>query len=100
MNLRLASVSLDTELDIVAARQRARQVARELGFELQDQTRIATAVSEIARNAVSYARHGRVEFALSQESPQTLVVTIKDRGDGIADLPAILDGTYRSSTGL
>jgi signal transduction histidine kinase len=99
MKMPLLTVSLETELDVVAARQRARQIARELGFEQQDQTRIATAVSEIARNAVSYGRNGRVEFALSDDK-QLLRVAVKDRGDGIPDLPAVLEGRYRSSTGL
>ena len=51
----------------MAARQRARQIAGLLGFEAQDQTRIATAVSEIARNAFRYAGGGEVEFALEGE---------------------------------
>ena len=50
-----------TEHDVVAARQLARQVSAGLGYEAQDQTRIATAVSEIARNAARYAHGGEVE---------------------------------------
>jgi len=83
MKMPLLTVSLETELDVVAARQRARQIARELGFEQQDQTRIATAVSEIARNAVSYGRNGRVEFALSDDK-QLLRVAVKDSKAAIA----------------
>ena len=56
----LFSVRIEREDDVVAARQRARSIAEKLGFTLQDQTRIATAVSEIARNAYSYAGGGRV----------------------------------------
>jgi anti-sigma regulatory factor (Ser/Thr protein kinase) len=52
----LVTVALRSERDVVTARQRARQIARLLGFQAQDQTRIAIAVSEIARNAVQYAR--------------------------------------------
>ena len=55
----LLVVHVTSEQDVVGARQRARQIARLLGFEAQDQTRIATAVSEIARNTVSYAGGGR-----------------------------------------
>ena len=47
------------EQDVVAVRQRARQVAAAVGFDGQDQTRIATAVSELARNAFMYARRRR-----------------------------------------
>ena len=54
--------------DIVAARQRARQVSALLGFDAQDQVRIATAVSELARNAVRHGGGGRIEFALDEEA--------------------------------
>ena len=61
------------DADVVGARQRARQLAELLGFDAQDQTRIATAVSEIARNAFHYAGGGKVEFVLEGETaPQLL----------------------------
>ncbi|MFO1056364.1 MAG: ATP-binding protein [Dongiaceae bacterium] len=73
-----------SEQDVVTARQRARQVARLLGFDPQDQTRIATAVSEIARNAFVHGGRGRVEFALEDRAqPQHLLVTVSDRGRGM-----------------
>ncbi len=97
----LISVSIREEVDIVTARQRARQLASELGFGSQDQVRIATAVSEIARNAFQYAGAGRVEFAVDLNStPQLLSVVVSDEGRGIADVQAVLDGRYRSSTGM
>ena len=58
--LPLMTVALTEENDIVVARRRAREIAGLLGFEAQDQTRIATAVSEIARNATMYGGGGRV----------------------------------------
>ncbi len=71
------------EHDVVVARQRARQIAELLGFDRQDQTRIATAVSEIARNAFRYAGGGRVEFAVEgQTPPQVLLVRVSRRGAG------------------
>ena len=101
MTHRLIALGIDYEQDVVASRQRARQVAALLGFEAQDQTRIATAVSEIARNAFRYAGKGRVEFELEGTSaPQLLIIRITDQGPGIRDLNAILDGRYRSSTGM
>jgi signal transduction histidine kinase len=65
----------------------------------QDQTRIATAVSEIARNAFQYAHGGKVVFELASE-PRRLQISIRDRGPGIAQLAEVLDGRYRSPTGL
>ena len=58
MNRPLLTLEVRLEHDVVLARQRARQVAGLLGFDAQDQTRVATAVSEIARNAFQYAGGG------------------------------------------
>lgn len=73
----ILTVALIEEADIVAARQRARQIAELLGFEPQDQTRIATAVSEIARNATTYGGGGRIEFAVQQAPDPGLVSTLR-----------------------
>jgi signal transduction histidine kinase/CheY-like chemotaxis protein len=95
------TLTLTYELDVVAARQRARQIASFLGFANQDQTRIATAVSELARNAFSYAGGGSVEFALEgNATPQVLIITVADSGPGIPHLDDILAGRYRSTTGM
>src|SRR5580700_6727263 len=93
-------LTLRTERDVVQARQRAREVAAELGLDNQDQIRLATATSEIARNAFRYARNGKVEFAVGLEEPQSLEVTISDSGPGIANLEEILEGRYKSDTGM
>jgi signal transduction histidine kinase/CheY-like chemotaxis protein len=101
MTWRIVTVTLETEEDVVAARQRARQIAAAIGFDTQDQTRIATAVSEIARNAVSYGKGGQAEFALDEGTkPQTFRITIRDRGPGIGDLKSVMGGTYVSPTGM
>ena len=101
MTIRIMTVALRQEQDVVGARQRARQISGLLGFEGQDQVRIATAVSEIARNAFRYARGGEVEFAIDGDrSPQMLTVEVSDSGPGITDLDAILAGRYRSATGM
>lgn len=102
----LLALELASERDVVLARQRARQVAELLGYDAQDQTRIATAVSELARNAWEYARGGRVTFEVAAASEsssggrQSLVVRVSDRGPGIADVQAVLDGHYVSPTGM
>ena len=96
---RLLTVHITRDEDVVLARQRARQVADALGFDAQDQTRIATAVSELARNVARYVGRGAVEFALDLES-QALVVTVSDSGPGIPHLESVLDGTYHSETGM
>jgi len=101
MSVRLVSVRVLHEHDVVAARQRARQIAAALGFDSTEQARIATGVSELARNAFKYAGGGSVEFNLEgRTAPQLLTITVADKGPGIADLEAVLSGRYRSSTGM
>ena len=101
MNKTLLTVAIRYEQDVVIARQRARHIAALLGFDGQDQTRIATAVSEIARNAFRYAKGARAEFALEGLSPpQLLLIRVQDQGPGIPDLKHIMSGEYRSSTGM
>ncbi len=100
MALSILTVAIRSEADVVAARQRARRIAELLGFERQDQTRIATAVSEIARNALSYGGGGRAEFRLEANGVQAFVIEISDRGPGIGDLGQVLSGRYVSPTGM
>lgn len=102
MNASLLSVVIQYEQDAVVARQRARHLAQLLGFDVQDQTRIATAVSEIARNAFSYAGGGRVDFSIERTppSPQSFCIRISDHGPGIKNLSAVLAEAYESPTGL
>src|SRR5580698_10439622 len=96
---RLLTMALGEEQDIVAVRQRSRQVASLLGFPNPEQTRITTAVSEIARNAYIYAGGGKVEFLVDERTP-ALEIQIIDSGPGITNLDEILSGRYRSSTGM
>ncbi|MDQ6924655.1 MAG: ATP-binding protein [Candidatus Eremiobacteraeota bacterium] len=102
----ILAVELRYEEDVVLARQRARQIAALLGFDAQEQTRLATAVSEIARNAFRYGGGGRVSFALGSVRERDgieathFVLRVEDTGPGIADLATVLDGRYRSTTGM
>jgi signal transduction histidine kinase len=97
----ISSISLHFDYDLVAARRRARQIAGLLKFDEQDQTRIATVASEIARNALRYGRGGKLEFSVDrQDGAQSMVMTITDRGPGIENLDDVLRGRYRSTTGM
>jgi signal transduction histidine kinase/CheY-like chemotaxis protein len=96
----LLAVEVRREQDVVLARQRARQVAQLLGFEASESTRIATAVSEIARNAWKYAGGGRAEFSVAVGVEPALEVRVIDQGPGISNLDEILDGRYVSRTGM
>jgi signal transduction histidine kinase len=97
----LTTVAIGREQDVVLARQRARQVTRLLGFDGQDQVRVATAISELARNALEYGGGGKVEyFAVAGETAAELVIRISDEGGGIADLESVLSGQFSSPTGM
>ncbi|EWY41792.1 histidine kinase [Skermanella stibiiresistens SB22] len=68
---------------------------------MPDQTRIATAVSEVCRNAYAYAGGGKAEFRLQETGSRVaLVVEVVDQGPGISELEDILAGRYRSRTGM
>lgn len=108
-SLLLHTVDIRAEKDIVVCRQHARQFAAALGFDLQTQTRIATAVSEIARNAFQYADGGSAEFLSEREvnqqrrfdqRRQSFTIIIRDQGKGISRLDDILAGDYQSTTGM
>ena len=102
---RLVLMPLQSEQDVVLCRNRARIIAAALGFDRQQQVRIATAVSEIARNAFRYAGSATAEFLLtsnrtSTRRKQSFVTVVHDQGPGIPDLPSILAGTHQGVTGV
>lgn len=96
-------LQIAAEDDIVTARQRAREAARAMGFGAVDQSRIATAVSELARNVVRYATEGRGDIAIRQvESPrgQGLEIVVSDKGPGIANIEEAMRAGFTSGPGL
>ena len=95
------SVPLVSERDIVLARQTVRKAALQLGFSLVDQTKIVTAASELARNAVVYGGGGRLELEIVAENGrQGLRLTISDEGKGIEDLTLAMKDGWTTGTGL
>jgi len=94
------TIRLRHERHVVHARQRAREIAALLGFEHQDQIRLATAASELARNAFRYAQNGAVDFLVLDETPQLFSICVTDSGPGISNLNDVLEGRYVSRTGL
>jgi len=101
MTIRILTISIKSELDVVAARQRARHIANICGFAPQDQVRIATSISELTRNVFNYAGTGKVHFTIEGDTaPQILTIYIEDKGLGIPNLDEILLGNYTSSTGM
>ena len=99
-------VAIRGEDDIIAARGLARDVAKQLGFGMVDQSRIATAVSELTRNVVRYATNRQGEATIRPLPPSAehgnwgLEVVVADHGPGIADVSTALREGYTSGPGL
>jgi serine/threonine-protein kinase RsbT len=87
-------VAIDDEADIVTARQKGRELAASGGFSRTEQTLIATAISEVARNIVEYAQRGEIALsAIERDGRVGIMVVARDIGPGIPDLElAMLDG--------
>lgn len=94
-------VSISGDRDIVTARQRGRELASTLGFSTTDLALIATAISELARNIVLYARRGEITLQLVDNGDRRgIVVTALDEGPGIPDLAQAMQGGYSTSGSL
>lgn len=92
---------LRTEADVVAVRQAVRRLATELRFSIVDQTKMVTAVSELARNTVVYGGGGEAVIdSLTDALRRGLRVTFEDRGPGIPDIELALRDGYTSGGGL
>jgi serine/threonine-protein kinase RsbT len=94
-------VRIKSALDIVAARQKGRELAKGRGFGPIDLAIIATAISELARNIVLYAHRGEIILKATQsKDPQGIFVVALDEGPGIADAAEAMQRGYSTSGGL
>jgi len=93
-------IELNGEDDIVVARNKARQLAEEIGFSKTAQIKIATAVSELARNVIRYVGFGWIRLKRVSDPKDGLEITCIDKGRGIDNLDEIFAGDYKSKTGL
>jgi serine/threonine-protein kinase RsbT len=94
-------VEINSDQDIVVARQKGRILAGELGFPPGDATLIATAISELARNIVSYARTGEIKLkGIHGSSRIGILVVASDDGPGIIDIRQALRDGYSTSGSL
>ena len=92
---------LRSEHDIVLARQQVRRLTQELQFSLVDQTKMVTAASELARNALVYGGGGKMEWeVLSVESRRGLKLLFSDEGPGIPNLDLAMTDGWTSGKGL
>lgn len=94
-------VPIQDELDIVRARQEGRQLAKETGFGPVDLARVATAISELARNIYNYARPGTIELRQVQRGQRRgIEVIAQDNGPGIPDVEEAMRDGFTTSGGL
>jgi serine/threonine-protein kinase RsbT len=94
-------VSIETEGDIVTARQKGRELAATVGFTATDQTILALAISEIARNIISYAKRGTVTLGRLDDGGRCGVsVVAEDQGPGIPDVDLAMRDGYSTAKSL
>lgn len=94
-------INIREQSDILAARQTGRQLAQKLGFGLADQTRLATAISELTRNVIQYAGEGTC--LINDESDRDtckIRVVVEDSGPGIPDIEQALRDGFTTGSGL
>jgi serine/threonine-protein kinase RsbT len=94
-------VPIKADVDVVFARQKVRGLVSDLRFSGSELTLIATAISEVARNIVSYAGSGEIVLRVVQRGQRRgLLVIARDRGPGIADIERAMEDGYSTSRGL
>ena len=94
-------VQIRADADVLLARQRARELAKSLKFSASELTLIATAISEVARNILTYAKDGEIVLRLvSQGRRRGIRVVAQDRGPGIADIARAMEDGYSTSSSL
>jgi serine/threonine-protein kinase RsbT len=93
--------TIRTDLDIVTARSSARDIAKSLGFGAVDQARIATAVSELARNIFLYASTGTITSRpVEKKGRKGIEIVCEDQGPGIEDIDQVMQDGYTTSRGM
>ncbi|MEV7003600.1 anti-sigma regulatory factor [Streptomyces sp. NPDC093982] len=96
-----ACLPIHSDLDLVRVRQHVRQMTAQLGFGLVEQTKLVTAASELARNALVHGGGGQMECTeVTNGAIQGLRLVFSDEGPGIADLDQALGDGYTSGGGL
>ncbi len=94
-------VAVNAERDVIIARQAGREVMRELGFGSADQTRLATAISELTRNTIQYATRGSCIISdVSNNKCHIVQVAVEDHGPGISDIDKALEYGFSTGKGL
>ena len=94
-------VAVAVDQDIVSARMRGRTLALQLGFRSTDATLIATAISELARNILLYAKRGELSLGIVENNGyQGITVVARDNGPGIHDVERAMEIGYSTSGSL
>ena len=99
---RASVIPIESDADVVTARQQARAMAGEMELTSTDQTLLATAISEVARNITTYAKRGEVELSVVHDDNgrEGIKVIARDQGPGIENLDLALQDGYTSGGGL
>lgn len=94
-------VPIRSDLDIITARVEGRELAKELGFGVIDQARVATAISELTRNIVQYAEKGEaVMRSVDRDGRVGIEIVCQDHGPGIENVDLAMQDGFSTSTSL
>lgn len=94
-------VHVSSDADVVAAREKGRELSARLGFSSIDLTLIVTAISEVARNILLYAREGEIVLRLDEDGGRPgILVLARDEGPGIPDVEMAMRDSYSTGNGL
>jgi serine/threonine-protein kinase RsbT len=97
----VSRIAIESDADVVTARQRARELAADLELSSTDQTLLATAISEVARNITTYATRGEVLVSVvTDDNRRGIRVVARDQGPGIEDIDRALQDGYTTGGGL
>jgi serine/threonine-protein kinase RsbT len=93
----MIQLAIETEEDIIIAATFGKSVARDMGFSIVDQTKIAVSISELTRNVINYGIRGMIRFKTSEKC---LEIVVKDEGPGIKNIAEAMKDGVTTGNGL
>jgi serine/threonine-protein kinase RsbT len=93
----MIQLPIETEEDVIMAATLGKSIARDMGFSLVDQTKIAVSISELTRNVINYANRGKIRI---HDKQTFLEITVEDSGPGIPDVVEAMKDGVTTGKGL
>jgi serine/threonine-protein kinase RsbT len=98
---KVKEITINRGDDVILAREYAREMAHEIGFDLAEQTQIGTAASELSRNVHQFAGNGKVTITeVVSDGIRGIAIVVEDRGPGISDIEQAMQDGFSTNNGL